>query len=134
MKRKEWSYSISLESNKFNDDVFFDYMIEKRIKIKSISVNAWIYTDNPDRYEAYINSVIKLNGKVIKESPIETTTQGTAWSSCIYEFNKAINSGYLTIETIGNNFKKGLNIVLRGYENGWCEFKRCTKKDAQLCD
>lgn len=118
MKRKEWSYSISLESNKFNDDVFFDYIIKKEIKLKSISVNAWIYTDNPDRYEAYVNSIIKLNGKVIKESPIETTTQGTAWSSCIYEFNKAISSGYLTIETIGNNFKKGLNIVLKGYENG----------------
>ncbi len=113
----DWSYSTKLGRGKSNKDISFAYKVENGIKVKMIYVNAWIYTNNPDGYEANIKAVIKLNDEIIFESQVETTTQGTAWSSCTYEFNELVEDGFITVETIGNNFRKGLNLSLRGYIN-----------------
>lgn len=112
---KDWSYSTKLESRKSNKDISFNYKITDGIKLKSILASAWIYTNNPDKYEATIKCVIKINNETIYESPTESTTDGTAWSSCEYTFDELIEEETLNISTVGNNFKKGLNITLQGF-------------------
>lgn len=113
----DWAYSTKLECGKSNKDISFTYKVENGIKVKAICADAWIYTNNPDGYEVSIKAVIKLNNEIIFESQVETTTQGTAWSSCVYEFSELVEDGFITIETVGNNFRKGLNLSLQGYIN-----------------
>lgn len=114
---KEWSYSEKLKCNIYNDDVMFTYEIPENIEIHSIAVDAWIYTENKDRYEVYIKAVIDLNHEKIYQTNIAKTAQGTAWSSGIYSPNEIIKDGVINIQTVGSSFKKGLNITLIGKIN-----------------
>lgn len=114
---KEWSHSEKLECNIYNDDVVFSYKIPENIEIHSIQVDAWIYTDNKDRYEVYIKGVVDLNYEKVYQTDVAKTTQGTAWSSGIYSPNEIIKEGVINIQTVGSSFKKGLNITLIGKIN-----------------
>ena len=114
---KEWSYTEKLECNIYNDDVMFTYEVPSNVEVHSISVDAWIYTENKDRYEVYIKGVVDVNHEKVYQTEIAKTTQGTAWSSGIYSPNEVITNNVINIQTVGSSFKKGLNITLTGKIN-----------------
>lgn len=115
--QKEWSLSEKLTCDKYNNDINYIYRIPSNVEILSILIASWIYTDNKDRFEVSIKSVVDLNNYQVFETKEEKTTQGTAWSSGIYTPEELIKEGILNIKTIGSPFKKGLNITLQGYIN-----------------
>ena len=114
---KEWSYTEKLECNIYNDDAMFTYEVPSNVEVHSISVDAWIYTENKDRYEVYIKGVVDVNHEKVYQTEIAKTTQGTAWSSGIYSPNEVITNNVINIQTVGSSFKKGLNITLTGKIN-----------------